>query len=617
MMQGDAMDKCMHFYELNKNRIRDLVFPLIIAIWPLLRICQGLSTADTMYSLSNYEFFPVIRGPWMQATYLANVLGYLLMRLPGGGTVMGMYFYTGLVLSAILLTVYYMLRGTFSAPIVFVGEIAAGSLCWCPTILLYNYLTYLLMTLGILFLWKAVTENEDRRACRLFLSAGLCLGLNTMVRMANAAEAILIIAVWFGVCLLRSDSRGAEVKARQAFGTVIKDTVCCIAGWAAGFLIPYAAICVQYGAGAYGNMINSMFSMTSQATDYKFTSMFAGVLNDYAYELRWCLPIAACIAVLTLLEGFFSRNRITDAVWRVLSAAAVIIWIRLCWGRGTFTYHYYEYRAMYFWTVLFLTITIIMAVLCLCSRKLFDNKIRIFAMLVLIEIFITPLGSNNALYPIINNLFLSVPFTLWMCRELWRKYSGRRKIFPVGCAVCGILIMFIIQSAGFYFGFALQDGVWGSPRTAKTSGSFKTAGVYTTADNAAQLDELFEYAGKNGLAGRSVISYGDIPGVGYLLDMPPALSTYWPSLPSYQMTEWKKDSALIKRSMGSDGSGRPVVITSRDIAAYIDCGGEGMSALNVDGVEIDKDMKLKELVGFMHDNGYTEKFSNGQFTVYD
>ncbi len=612
MMQGAAMDKCIHFYELNKKWIRNLVFPLIIAIWPLLRICQGLSTADTMYSLSNYEYFPVIRGPWMQATYLSNVLGYLLMRLPGGGTVMGMYFYTGLVLSVILLTVYYMLRGTFSAPLVFVGEMAAVSLCWCPTTLLYNYLTYLFMTLGILFLWKAITENERRRACRLFISAGLCLGLNTMVRMANAAEAVLIIAVWIGVYALRRKNT-----VRQILRTVMIDSICCMAGWAAGFLIPYAAICVQYGTDAYGNMIDSMFSMTSQATDYKFTSMFGGIVNDYAYALKWFLPMAACIAVLTLLERFFSADRIKDAVWRGLSAAAVILWIRFCWGRGMFTYHYYEYRAMYFWAVLFLTVTIVTAVFCLCSRSLFDSKIKIFAMLVLIEIFITPVGSNNALYPIINNLFLAVPFTLWMCRELWNRYQGQRKMFPAGCAVCGILVMFMIQSAGFYFGFALQDGVWGSPRTAKTSESYKTAGVYTTEDNAAQLDGLFEYAGKSGLAGRSVIAYGDVPGAGYLLDMPPALSTYWPSLPSYQINEWKKDMSLVKKAMGESGSGRPVVITSGEIAAYIDCGGEGMCALDVDGVEIDKDMKLKELMRFLRDNGYTETFNNGQFTVYE
>ena len=99
--------------------------------------------------------------------------------------------------------------------------------------------------------------------------------------------------------------------------------------------------------------------------------------------------------------------------------------------------------------------------------------------------------------------------------------------------------------------------------------------------------------------------------------MPPALSTYWPSLPSYQINEWKKDMSLVKKAMGESGSGRPVVITSGEIAAYIDCGGEGMCALDVDGVEIDKDMKLKELMRFLRDNGYTETFNNGQFTVYE
>jgi hypothetical protein len=460
---------------------------------------------------------------------------------------------------------------------------------------------------------------KKKRAHRFFLAAGFCLGLNTMVRMANAAEAVLIFAVWAGIFI----THGNEGR-RAAVQDSAIDTLYCIAGWAAGFLVPYEAIGIQYGRNSYAMMVRTMLLMPGQATDYKFTSMLWQMFSDYAYGLLWFLPLGVCVLILTFAAGC-KKVRSTDTVsgrillciLKVTAVGSVIIWIRFCWGRGLFTYHYYEYRAVYYWAVLFIVITLILAVGCLLDRST-DGSIRVYALLVAVQIFITPMGSNNALYPVMNNLFMALPFTLWMCIMKAEKHAEDIRVFPVSCAVCGIMLMFAVQSAGFYFGFALQDGVWGSPRTAETSGSHKTAGIYTTQDNANQLDELYEFADKESFAGRSVIIYGDIPGVGYLLDMQPAVSTFWPSLRSYTVAEWKSDMAnVVKRVQNSGQDGRPVIITSSAVASYIDDDGEGMNMFGVDSKEMETDEKLKGLIGFMHAYDYNETFCNGQFVIYE
>ena len=140
----------MGIYRKYQNSIEKILFPAILLLYPLLTINQGLDVADTTYSLANFQYFGSVEGTWMVATFLANVAGWLFIHLPFGGTMIGMYFYTSLVQSAVALMVYFALRKRIPTPLLFLGEFIALGLCWCPSTSLYNYLTYLLMTAGML-----------------------------------------------------------------------------------------------------------------------------------------------------------------------------------------------------------------------------------------------------------------------------------------------------------------------------------------------------------------------------------------------------------------------------------------------------------------------------------
>ena len=61
----------------------------------------------------------------------------------------------------------------------------------------------------------------------------------------------------------------------------------------------------------------------------------------------------------------------------------------------------------------------------------------------------------------------------------------------------------------------------------------KAAGIYTNMENGALLEELAVFIEEEGLAGREMIAYGELPGLHYLLDMQPALSTAPPHSDSY------------------------------------------------------------------------------------
>ena len=66
--------------------LEKFIFPCLLLIYPLLWVNQGIDVSDPMYSLTNFRFFPELKGSWAIATYLANVAGWLLMKLPFGGT---------------------------------------------------------------------------------------------------------------------------------------------------------------------------------------------------------------------------------------------------------------------------------------------------------------------------------------------------------------------------------------------------------------------------------------------------------------------------------------------------------------------------------------------------
>lgn len=618
------MERVTKLYGKYQNFIENVLFPILLVVYPLFGINQGLEVSDTTYSLANFQYFGQMEGTWMVATFLANAAGSLLMRLPFGGTILGMYFYTSLVQSATALMVYLALRKRIPAPLLFVGEMLALGLCWCPSTVLYNYLTYFLMTAGILLLYfglTAVPEETSGRLC--FVGAGLCLGANVAVRMPNVVQAAFILAVWYGVIIVNKESthrtmNGVTAEWNAVSGgqtavpwkQLVQSTLWCMFGYILGFGIPLAAICVRYGFSAYTDMVRTMFAMTEKAADYKPSSMLTGMFGDYLRGLYWMVFAVLCLAPGILALLVHHKNKITDVIIKVTYCLLFLALLRFYWGKGMFhfRYHAYDYGSIYYPTVLFLLVTIFAAVFCLVRKKVRTEQ-KILALLVLIEIFLTPLGSNNHLHPIINNLFLAAPFLLWTAadvvsdRFLWR-------------APVAFLTVFVLwQSIGFHREFVFQDGIWGEPRSMKVEIPKKAAGVYTNLENGALIGELALYMQEEGMSGRETIAYGELAGLHYLLDMPPALSTAWPDLESYRMTEYRRDLSVVESRMQAGGE-PPVIVLSAAAAAYLSDDGEAINWFGVDTEAMAADEKLRILAELMREYGYSECFGNARYVVY-
>ena len=592
-----------------KNYIENGLFIVLLVFYPLIRINQGLDVSDTTYSLANFEFFASMDGTWMVATFLSNVVGNLLMHLPSGDTLAGMYFYTALVQSVIALPVYMIMRKQIPAPLVFIGEWIALGLCWCPSTILYNYLTYLLMTVGILLLYSGILKDNRK----YYIAAGICLGANVAVRMPNVVQASFIVALWYGAAVCG-----------RTFKKTVYDTLRCVAGYIIGFGVPFAAICIKYGPGAYPAMVKTMFAMTDTATDYKPSAMVTGMTGDYIKGFGWLIFAAVCMlggwVLFRVQRRLFADKRIMAVLCKVIYIMVLLVLLRFYWGKGVFTFRYYDDGSVYYPAVMLLLTAILTALYCLC-RKGVRSPLKILAILLLVQIFITPLGSNNYLYPIINNMFIAVPFLLWAAYDRYIFYKAANvqgggniasgagiSAFVWGAPLVLLIALLFIQSTAFHMTFAFRDGIYGEVRDTKLTVPAKAAGIYTNQDNAAWFEELAQYTENADLTGREVILYGTIPGLGYLLDMPPALSTFWPDLPSYLMEEYERDMAQM--------TSPPIIIIASPIAAYLNEDADGMNWFGTNREALDADKKLQILAGYMEEHSYRETFANGRYVVY-
>lgn len=584
---------------IRKIKIEDIL-TIILLLYPLRNANRGIDLMDAGYSLGNFRFYDSMNEMWKMATYLANVCGMLLSRLPFGDTWIGMNCYTGLMVGITAAISYRFLLKNISLGsrkyLLFIAELTALSLCWAPTTILYHYMGYILMTFAILCLYQALTKEKNR----YFLIAGLILGANVLVRMPNITHMALIVGVWYYAFLKKTAPK-----------KVMLQTGCCIAGYAAGLGIPFLWVCIRYGFSSYLNMITSLASMTDTATDYKPTSMLMAMFEDYIQYSVWLL-----LMLVYLLFGLVLFHIAKDkwiGVKKVIYLAGMLVLLRLFYGRGMFNFDYKAYFSMYKWVTVYLLVSILLLAAILFKREIAPER-RLWAVLLLVLIFVTPLGSNNGLYPLMNNLFLLMPATAYFLLE---EAKTLKKSFAGNAVIYFLLVCVSVQSILFGVFFHLHDNVAGDACNTKlTLPAFGAArGMRTTVDKAAFLEELGGYLAKEGLADRKLILYGEIPALSYLFDMEPAIYTTWADLPSNDLKRLVEglDRNTAEIAAGAD---KPLIIVTSQIGAYLTEDDKGMNLLGTDREKLAADKKLAAIADYIEENGYLNTYDSEAYCVF-
>lgn len=649
--------------EERKGRF-EILYLLVLILYPLRHINWGLDFWDTGYNYANFVYMGMehMDPMWLFSTYLANAAGHLLTKLPFAGNLAGMNFYTGLFVSVLAVMGYLFCTRKLMIPswIVFLGELAAISLCWCPTALLYNYLTYVLFLGCVILLYRGLTE--EKKGC--LFAAGICLGTNILVRFSNLPEAALIVAVWaYGVIealeahaaakktegisgqkndCQKNDARAEkntrdklqsdkEKKSTGALKRTVYRTLWCLGGYLTALIVLFAYIHIRYGLDAYITGIQRLFAMTDHATDYKAASMLTGLIYTYVENLYWVVRILFIVfvgmALFGVTEWLFGHN---DKVISLMRKTMKIFWCAVClamlawlYYRGFCSLEFYSYGSMLRPGILFLMLTMGIAVIRIFHKNSEKEEKLISGILILV-ILLTSIGSNNGVYPSLNNLFVAAPYTLWQCYRLmknvgdWRYHGITFCSFPVKGVTAAFLAMFLVQSGIFGACFVFAEATGVQDVTARVENNDILRGIKMNPERAEWMTEISEFAEEQGLQNQEVILYGQIPSLSYYLQMPSAFNP-WSDLRSYSLETMERDMDEVRYKMQEDASYRPVVILENAYMVYREGGSEALEGLGMDEEHIkavEEDGKWLLLVEFLEDYGYEQTFRNEKFAVW-
>ena len=572
------MNHLKNIYRQYYEVIAKYIFPVILFFYPFLTVNQGVDVSDSTYSFSNFLFFERMEGMWVVSTYLSNVAGWLLTKLPFGTTLLGMKIYTTFLVSATVLMVYFVFRKWMPAWIVFVGELIAVGFCWIPAGILYNYLSYFLLTLGAILLYQGLVEEKDI----LLISAGIVLGINVFVRIPNLTQMALIVGLWY---YLTGKHKKVNV--------IIEKTLKCLVGYLIGIAVPLIGVICQFGISGIRDMITGLTGIGSTDDTYSIWSMIVSVLEAYKRTSKWVFLMLIGIAMGMTM--FFCFRGKWEGLKKTAFVCGMAVLLRFLWGRGMFSFRYYEdYTSMYEWGMVGLYLIWIAAVYMLASKK---NSLeeKLWAVMTIVITMITPLGSNNYTFQNLNNLFLTAPFTFYTYVKIVRRKPGKGLIsqitFPWKAMLAMLGAVILVQSVGFHSQFSFRDGMDGTRRNYTFNNPEVLTGMKTTEANGEALQGLFGYIEEKGLRHKEVILYGDCPGLSYLLNMPFAIGTAWPDLGSYPYEAFVQDLEKLEKA--------PMVIIR--------------SAVTQDEQSI---QKKEYLSAFMNGNGYVNVYNNGTYGVY-
>lgn len=559
------------------------LYAILIMLLPLHHVTRGIDFTDTGYSVMLFQNMDRRFGDWMLSTYLANRAGSVLMKLPGGGSYIGIRVYCLLLVGGMALGLYVFLSKYLPYRYVAIGVILALCVRWCPGVVLYNYLSYIFFYGAVVLLVFGCTRNNGM----CFFSAGVLLGCNVFVRLPNITQCILILPLVFWLVMTKS-SRNA----------IVRSIAASVLGYLTGVGVIGAQILIRYGKQSYINMIQILMDVSKEQKGYSGTGMMTAAWVTVWDFRRWLLYSGVLFLAVVMIDRLLLNRGKVKYCNAFFAVAVGLIPLRYAHYYSIFTIHdYTSNHAISLFMVILVTVSVIVSGYCIVSPKCCKEH-KLLAAINLCVLFIAPIGSNTGFLAMINNLYFVAPFTLGMlgvvaCRMRREDYPGAKMY------VLMLFAISLIQSVLFFHTHVYGD-MEARLLTKKVTENEVLQGVRVLEGMEPILTGVTKYVESNGLKGQECISFGNIPTMPFVLGMPTAISTSWPDLSSYPQ-EMFEEELLRHRDE------RPVVIVNR---WYL-----GEKDIFDPNVQADLP-KTKLMADYLTTNEYVLTYENDKFQIY-
>lgn len=584
---------------MNKNQkianvIENIITPVILFIFSFYDFNKGIDLCDAGFSMAQFAHFDNYPGREIIPTFLSAMFGSILYKLPMGDTWYGLTFYCTWVIALTLIIAYVMCKKILDWKLVAISEIFALFFCWNPNVVLYDYLSFCLFTLGMSLLSTALLyENKSG----FYICAGIVLGLNVFVRFPNITHMASIVLLWY--C--------GYIK-RWKINEILKKTLLCIVGYIIGVGGTSLVILQKYGWQEFKLAFYYLFNLSQNTDDY---SIFFMATQTLMVVLEYAKYVSGLV-IVGVLTGI-ALNKWEDKKRLIVIISFLVIgcyYYIIAKEFGVFTYNWQSFDSILGITCIFL----LWGLGCATWLLFFDKKcdVRIYALMYIGIFFVIPLGSNNNIYLEIMNMFLLIPLTFFLSKEVIVESKkclkltwGVHGISAMKVVLVGSLMVMALQAIGFGVSYVFNDVP--EHRAEK----YRYAGVYSSSERIEMLDEMYKYCETEKLIGCEAIMYCHAPGLSYVLDMPTAIDSTWMDWYTYSVEQFVDSMDNLEKEVIS-GRKLPIIILDIDRHQYY-CGEVVEALQNVDAAALDKMWRLNK---FMRDYEYQCVYQNGKFAIY-
>ncbi len=460
---------------------------------PWLFIWQGLDFTDQGYLVTGYRCF--FRYP--EATedsshmWLTNLIGATWDALFGGLGLIGMRALWALCLSVGMWLAFRLTRALTSERAAALAVLVTSAFLSNrrETWFSYNTSSSLLFAAAAFVLWCGIMR---RRPSSLF-AAGALLGVAPFARFPNVLGWALLAAPAF-----------AAVLAPERRAGLIRDIGVAALGVAAGVSGTLALIYLRGDADLYFGGLRSLFAPSMQEAGYSTHSLLHQFIRGEKRALG--LGLAVC-------AGGFALSR---TLARLSPRTGALVVVASCgFGVLGLTYTDEPWR----WVVPGTTYFVLTAIAAGVWHRSFE--LRLAAFILLIVVFIAPLGSNNGIKNAHMGLWLALPLVLAALGTLearWLAGQGAKLALIAGVVLSGEAIHWAAT-------YTYRD-----QRRSKLThavGSSQLAGQYTSAARAQSVREVLGALRKRVSPGDYLLAYEGAPLLQYLTETRPYLNRPW------------------------------------------------------------------------------------------
>ncbi len=501
---------------LNSNLSSSLLLILLV-LFPLLLIWQGLDFTDTGFALTNAQqiFNDPSSTQFGISEWFTNFLGGVWLHFFSAFGLIGFRFASVLILYVTIFFAFFILKPYFKKQHVLFGLFLAELFIIRTPWINYNNLTALFYIIAAYFLIRGLQEYRNNF---IFL-CGFFVGLNIFNRISNILGILLVLCIF----------------AHGYWNTInVKETIKSALFFISGFIIAILIISATLVfLGQFELYVNSiLFLGLNPASKYSGTGLLSLFIRDHLLVFSFTLISIIGITLISKIDSWLT--------WR--SSFASIGFLLAIFLTGIALFIVVPFGSFVIMVVYgFLFVILVKNIIWHSPDK---KQLPLLSLTALLLLVISPLGSSNGVFNAIYGMWLAIPIGLVCLLEftglnlglglntgnkIVPQYSAELSKIPTKKVVCLILIFFLSLSLISAYQYTYRDSSDRFEMRYTVNHPYLKY-IFTTEERAhvvqGLVDELPLYIKKDDY----VIAYGSIPMVYYFTGSRPYLDNSWPDL---------------------------------------------------------------------------------------